>query len=88
MEIHRGPFEVVVDGTSMGSVDDHESFEAPIEHGRHTAQVRIGRYSSRTAAFDAAEGERVIFRCNGRRIWPILLASLVVPSLALKLVRE
>ncbi len=88
MEIHRGTFDVVVDGNRVGSIEDHETFEAPVEPGRHTLQVRRGRYSSRTAAFDAAEDEIIAFRCHGRRIWPILLASLVLPSLALKLVRE
>lgn len=88
MEIHRGPFDVVLDGTRVGSVEDQETFEAPIGPGGHTLLVRTGRWSSRTATFTAAEGDAVVFRCHGRRLWPILLASLVVPSVALKLIRE
>ena len=38
--------------------------------------------------FDATEGETVAFRCTGKRILPIFLASFVVPSLALSLRRE
>lgn len=88
MEIHRGPFDVVVDGKRVGSVDDQETFQAPIDPGGHTLQVRTGRWSSRTATFDAAEGDAIVFRCHGRRLWPILLASLLAPSVALKLIRE
>jgi hypothetical protein len=88
MDFHRGPFEVVVDGKRVGSVERRETFEAPVEPGRHTLQVRAGRFSSRTEAFDAAEGETIGFQCHGGRIWPMLLASLIVPSLALKLTHE
>ena len=42
----------------------------------------------RRGTFDAADGETVAFRCTGKRILPIFLASFVVPSLALKLKRE
>ena len=88
MDFHRGPFEVVVDGKRVGSVERGKTFEAPVEPGRHTLQVRTGRFSSRTEPFDAAEGETTGFQCHGGRIWPMLLASLVVPSLALKLNHE
>ena len=33
-------------------------------------------------------GEIVAFRCTGKRFLPLFLASFVVPSLALKLIRE
>lgn len=88
MEIHRGPFDVVVDAGQVGSIEDHGTFEVPVEPGHHALQVRKGRYSSRTATFDVAEGETIVFRCHGRRVWPILLVSLVVPGVALKLVRQ
>lgn len=88
MDFHRGPFEIVVDGQRAGSVERSETFEAPVEPGDHTLQVHAGRYSSRTAAFDAAEGETIGFQCHGGRLWPVLLASIVAPSLALKLDRE
>ncbi len=88
LEIHRGRFEVVVDGKRVGSIEQRETLEESVEPGRHTLQVRTGRFSSQAMAFDAAEDESIDFECHGGRIWPILLASLVVPSLALKLHRE
>lgn len=85
MEIHRCAFDVLVDGERIGSVDDQGIFEAPIDAGGHTLEVHAGRYSSRAVSFRVSDGEEIRYRCHGRRIWPILLASLVVPRLALKL---
>ena len=87
-EVRRGTYDVVLDGERVGSVDMNDTFEAPIESGRHTLQVRSGRNSSRTKAFDVAEGEIASFRCSGKSILPIFLLSFVVPSLALSLRRE
>ena len=88
VEVRRGTYDVVVDGDRVGSVELNDTFETPVEPGRHTLQVRNGRNSSRTKTFDAAEGEIVAFRCTGKSILPIFLASFVVPSLALSLHRE
>ena len=88
VEVRRGTFDVVVDGKRVGSVELHGTFERPVQPGRHTLQIRNGRNSSRTQAFDAAEGQVVAFRCSGKRVLPIFLVSFVVPSLALKLKRE
>lgn len=88
LEVHRGPFDVVVDGVRVGSVEDRHELEVPVDPGGHTLQVRRGRWSSRAEPFDAGEGEAVVFRCHGRRLWPVLLASVLAPHLALKLVRE
>jgi hypothetical protein len=87
-EVRRGAYDVLVDGKSVGSVEMNGTIETPVEPGRHTLQVRDGRNSSRTQAFDAAEGEVVAFRVTGKRFLPLFLASFVVPSLALKLRRE
>lgn len=87
-EVRRGTYDILLDGESAGSVDINETFETPLEPGHHTLRVRNGRNSSRTEAFDAAEGEVVAFRCTGKSILPIFLASFFVPSLALSLVRE
>jgi hypothetical protein len=38
--------------------------------------------------FDAADGDVVSFRCHGARIWPLYVASIVVPNLAIALKRE
>ncbi len=87
-EVRRGTYDIVLDGESIGSVNMNDKFEAPIESGRHTLQVRSGRNSSRAKLFDAADGETVAFRCTGKSILPIFLASFVVPGLALRLHRE
>ena len=86
--IMRGTFDVVVDGKSVGSIEWHEAIEVPVGPGHHTLQVCRGRYSSRVAAFDAAEGELAAFRCNRRRHPVILAVALFAPSLAISLTRE
>lgn len=87
-EVRRGTYEVVLDGAQVGSVEMNETFEMPVDPGRHTLQVRSGRNSSRTETFDATDGETAAFRCTGKSILPIFLASFVVPSLGLSLRRE
>ncbi len=87
-EVRRGPYDVVVDGQRVGSVEMNSTIEIPVDPGRHTVQVRNGRNSSSTQTFDAGDGKIVAFRCTGKRFLPIFLASFVVPRLALKLVRE
>ena len=88
VEVRRGTYDIVVDGQTAGSLDMNDTIEIPIEPGRHTLKVRDGRNSSRTQTFDATEAETVAFRCTGKRILPIFLASFVFPSLALSLRRE
>jgi hypothetical protein len=87
-EVRRGTYEVEVDGKRIGTVEMNHTMETPVEPGRYTLQVRNGRNSSSTETFDAADGETVAFRCTGKRFLPLFLASFVVPSLALKLVRK
>ncbi len=88
MELRRTPFEITLDGTTVGAIDRHGTFETTIEPGHHTLQVRAGRYTSGAQSFDIAARDAVNFRCSGARIWPIYLISFVVPSLALSLKRE
>ena len=88
VEVRRGTYEVLVDGERVGSVAMNDTLELPVAPGRHTLQVRHGRDSSRTRTFDIADGERVAFRCTGKRFLPLFLASFVIPSLALVLIRE
>ena len=87
-EVRRAAYDVVLDGENVGSVEMNETFTTPVEPGHHTIQVRSGRNSSPTKDFDAADGEVVAFRCTGKSILPVFLASFFVPSLALSLVRE
>lgn len=88
MELRRGTFHVLLDGNDVGSIDMHGVVEMPIEPGRHTLQVTAGRYTSSRRFFDAIDGAIVNLRCSGARIWPVYLASLVKPDLALTLTLE
>lgn len=88
MEFRRGPFEIALDGTNVGSINRNTTFETTVEPGHHSLQVRAGRWTSRAKSFELADGDAVTFRCYGGRIWPIALASIAVPSLALSLKRE
>jgi hypothetical protein len=88
IEVRRGTYDVVLDGERVASLEMNDTFEMPVEPGRHTLQVRNGRNSSRIKTFDAADGEIASFRCTGKSILPIFLVSFAVPSLALSLVRE
>jgi hypothetical protein len=88
VEVRRGTYDVEVDGKSVGSVEMNDTIETPVGPGRHTLRVRNGRNSSQTRTFDIADGEVAAFRCTGKRFLPLFLASFVVPSLGLNLVRE
>jgi hypothetical protein len=88
VEVRRGPYDVVLDGKRVGSVNLNDTFEMPVAPGPHTLQVRSGRNSSRTRTFDAKDDEFIGFRCSGKAILPVFLLSFVVPSLALSLHRE
>lgn len=87
-EVRRGTYDVVLDGQHVGSVEMNDTFETEVEPGRHTLQVRSGRSSSRTVTFDVADRGLVAYRCTGKSLLPIFLASFIVPSLALNLHRE
>ena len=87
-ELRRGRFEILVDGNPVGAIENHETVEIPIEPGHHELVLLKGRYSSRGRSFDAAEGDVVNFRCNGARIWPTYLASILRPDLAISLKRS
>jgi hypothetical protein len=87
-ELRRGRFEILVDGKPVGSLANHDTVETPIEAGHHRLVLHKGRYSSRTLTFNAEHGEVVSFRCNGARIWPTYVASIVKPDLAISLKRD
>lgn len=87
IEVRRGPYEVVIDGASAGSVKMNDAIELPIEPGRHSLQIRNGRNTSATRTFSVAEGETITFRGTGKSFLPIFLASFIFPHLALQLRR-
>ncbi|HEX4211955.1 MAG TPA: hypothetical protein VIA06_01355 [Candidatus Dormibacteraeota bacterium] len=80
MEIVRGPFEVALDGAQIGTVNMAETFETPIQEGRHTIRLRSGRYSSRQHSFDVLDDEVASFQCHSGLVWPLWVLLLVRPS--------
>ena len=88
MELRRETFHVLLDGNDVGSIDSHQTIEVPVEPGHHALQVKTGRYTSPRRPFDAADGDVVNFRCSGARTWPLYVASIVKPDLALTLKHE
>jgi len=46
-EVRRDAYEGAVDGAPVGSVEMNDVLEVPLEPGRHTAEVRSRRVSSR-----------------------------------------
>ena len=88
IELRRGPFEITIDGKNVGSVQLHETVETSVNPGHHTLQLRAGRYSSRDLSFDVADGEALNFRCHGAQFWPVYVASIFKPDLAIQLKHE
>ena len=88
VEVRRGTFDIFVDAKHVASIEMNDTIEIQVEPGRHTLQIRNGRNSSRTQTIDVADGQVVAFRCSGKNILPIFLASFVMPSLAISLRRE
>jgi hypothetical protein len=88
IELRRGPFEIQLDGTSVGSIKHRETVETTLEPGHHTLRIRSGRYSSQDHSFDVNDGETVNFRTHGAMIWPRYVASIVKPDLAISLKHE
>ena len=88
IDVRRHAYVVFIDGKRVGSYELHETYETEVEPGRHSLQVRGGRYSSRKRSFEISDGQTVSFNCSGKRIFPLWLASFVIPSLGLKLRRS
>ncbi len=88
MELRRGTFQVLLDGDDVGSIEPHQTIELLVEPGHHELRVKTGRYTSRREPLDTHDREVVTFRCYGGRIWPLYLASIVKPDMALTLKRE
>jgi hypothetical protein len=89
VELRRGPFEIELDGTSVGSLAKRdETVEIPVEPGHHTLRIRSGRYSSDEEPFDVAGDEVVNFHTRGPLFWPAYVASLVKPDHGVKLTAE
>jgi len=88
IELRRGRFDVCVDGTSVGQIKWQEPLEVPVQPGRHTLQIKAGRYSSRALSIEVGNGDTLTFRCHGAMVWPRFVASIAKPDLAIALRRE
>lgn len=82
-------WQVIVDGDVAGSVAKRKTVEIPVEPGRHTVRVQQSpRFKSPERSFEADDEHVVSFRCHSQRYWPLMLASLIKPSLMISLHQE
>ncbi len=88
IELRRGPFEIQVDGSTVGSITRKEKVETRLEPGHHILRIRSGRYSSNDHSFDVNDGEVVTFRTHRAMVWPRYVASIIKPDLAIALEQE
>ncbi len=88
VDVRRGTYEVFIDGARVGSYELHETYETQVASGRHSLQIRGGRYSSQKRSFEVSDGQTVRFNCSGKRFLPLWLASFAIPSLGLKIHRR
>jgi len=72
---HKATGAEVRRGTYDAMVDGEQAGSVDMNH---TIEIPV----------DAAEDEIIAFRCTGKRLLPVFLASFAVPRLALKLVRD
>jgi hypothetical protein len=85
----RGKWQILIDGTAVGSIDRRETVELPVEPGHHTLRVKQSeRFASPERSFDAADEQVTRFSCHSARYWPLMLASLIKPDLWISLRRD
>ena len=85
----NGKWQILIDGTAVGSIDPKQTVELPVEPGHHTLRVeRSERFLSRERSFDVADEQAVSFWCRSQLLWPMYVASLIKPDLWISLRRE
>jgi hypothetical protein len=85
----RGKWQILIDGTAAGSIDQKETVELPVEPGHHTLRVKgSGRFGSHERSFDASDEQEIRFFCHSAWYWPLMLAAIVKPDLWITLRRE
>ena len=86
---NRGKWQILIDGTAVGSIDQKETVELPLEPGHHTLRVRRSeRFLSRERSFAAADEQVIRFSCHSQLLWPMYIASLVKAELWITLRRD
>ena len=79
-------WEIIIDGTAVGSIDRRQTAQIPVEPGRHTLRVQSSpRFLSRERSFEADDEETVSFSCRSQMLWPMYIAALVKPDLWISL---
>jgi ABC-2 type transport system ATP-binding protein len=77
------PWEVLVDGVVVDSVNRGETRELPVEPGHHTLRVRSrGIFGSPERSFEAADGHVVGFSCRARPKHPFIVQRSIVWTIA------
>lgn len=76
---HARPWQVEVDGRTVGTISNKETVELQVESGRHVLRVRSMRFlSSPEKPFEADEGHVVGFSCHPRSLSPFILTRWIV----------
>ena len=79
---NSGKWQILIDGTAVGSIDRKQTVELPVEPGHHTLRVeRSERFLSRERSFDGADEQVVSYSCHSQLLWPMYLAALIKPDL-------
>ena len=78
----KGKWQILIDGTAVGSIDRKQTVELPVEPGHHTLRVeRSERFLSRERSFDGADEQVVSYSRHSQLLWPMYLAALIKPDL-------
>ena len=88
IELRHRQFDIRLDGSDVGAVQRKETLDAPVQPGRHTVEVRAGRYTTGPLPFEADDGQTVAFRCHGAALWPRYFTQMLKRDEAIALKRS
>lgn len=88
IELRRRPFDIEIDGTTVGTIESHGTVDTSLEPGEHTVRLRSGRYTSRPLTVGVADGSMTALRCHSAMVWPRYLVSAIAPGLGIALKPE
>ena len=76
-------------GTAGFAIEHAETIESPIYSGRHTLEMRSGRYCSLDRSFGVADGAgSQVPLSRGAEVWPRWTVAFAKPDLAIALTSE
>lgn len=73
-------WRIVLDGKEAGYIAKDGTVELSVEPGHHTLSLRSKRHVSRERAVDLSDGKVVNFSSHEPRVWPMMIAALIVPD--------